>query len=80
MNKEVILSILEEYYINHGLDNDLQMVLDFLQEHGSLSYFYWITKEWENLLNSKSSINQNTFQSLMLKWFNDCLELKFSKI
>lgn len=69
-----------EYYIENGPDSDINVVLDHLAEMDSLSYFYWFTKQWESHINKISSINETRFQSLMLKWFNDCLELKFTKI
>lgn len=80
MKHTQILDLLEEYYLNSGSDSDLALVIDYLQELGSISYFYWITKQWENLLNRKNTINQIAFQNLMLKWFNDCLELQFNKV
>jgi len=80
MKHTQILDLLEEYYLNSGSYSDLALVIDYLQELGSISYFYWITKQWENLLNRKNTINQIAFQNLMLKWFNDCLELQFNKV
>ena len=80
MTSEQILDLLEEYYLRSGADSDIQIIINYLQELGSLSFFYWITKQWEDRINKKSSINQNMFQTLMLKWFNDCLELQFSKV
>ena len=80
MKHTQILDLLEEYYLNSGSDSDLALVIDYLEELGSISYFYWITKQWENLLNRKNTINQTAFQNLMLKWFNDCLELQFNKV
>lgn len=80
MKTDQILNLLEEYYINDGSDSDLEIILNYIQNLNSLSYFYWITKQWEERINKMSTINENTFQVLMLKWFNDCLELNFSKV
>lgn len=80
MKPNQILNLLEEYYLNDGSDSDLEIVIDYLQELGSMSYFYWITKQWEERINKTSTINQDTFQTLMIKWFTDCLELQFTKV
>lgn len=80
MTPDQILNLMEEYYLRSGSDSDLEIIINYLQELSSLSFFYWITKQWEERINKKSSINQNMFQTLMLKWFNDCLELQFSKV
>lgn len=69
-----------EYYVENGPDSDINLVIDHLNESGSLSYFYWFTKQWESHINNISSISETAFQNLMLKWFNDCLELRFTKI
>lgn len=69
-----------EYYVENGPDSDIDIVVDHLNEMGSISYFYWFTKQWEEHINKISSISETTFQNLMLKWFNDCLELRFTKI
>jgi len=80
MTPSQILNLLEEYYINGGTDSDLSVVIDHLQVMGSISYFYWITKQWEEKLKNNKNINQNTFQTLMIKWFMESLELDFSKV
>ena len=80
MKTDYILNLLEEYYLNDGTDTDLEVVLDYIQNLNSLSYFYWITKQWEMRLNNINTINENAFQVLMLKWFTDCLELNLTKV
>lgn len=80
MKLEQILDILEEYYLNSGSEKELEIILEYLQELGSLSYFYWLTKQWEDRINKKKSINANAFQTLMIRWFSDCLDLQFSKV
>ena len=80
MTANQILDLLEEYYLNGGSDSDIDIIVNYLQEMGSISYFYWITKQWEEKLKNNKNINENTFQTLMIKWFADCLEISFSKV
>lgn len=77
MNEKQILNHLAEYYINDGYqadDADLELVLNFLNESGSLGYFYYITKKFEEFLKSNDSVSESVFQMTMTKWFHDSVE------
>lgn len=74
-----ILDHLFEYYVKPTSDDDdLIIVINHLNETGSLSYFYYVTKKFEEKLSASDEISSNLFQTILSKWFAECVnELSF---
>ena len=74
MNTDRLIKHLYEYFFSTADENDLDIVLTCLNENGSMGYFYYFTKQFEDKLAKDSEINEAKFQLTMTKWFSIALE------
>lgn len=75
MNEDQILMYMTNYFCRElGDEDDLQMALEGLNENGSLGFFYYITKKFEESLSKNKQISQEEFQTIMSKWFLHSVE------
>ncbi len=74
MNEKLILQYLDNYFCKElGDGDDLEMALEALNESGSLGFYYYITKKFEEHI-AKTPMTQQQFQAVMNKWFHHSVE------
>lgn len=75
MKIEQLINHFRSFYIDDTADEeDIDIVITHLNDIGSLSYFYHVTKEFEKNLSEDKNISTNLFQMILTKWFARSVE------
>lgn len=75
MEQSQIINHFRQFYVDEYQDEeDIELVINHLDDVGSLSYFYHITKEIEKNLAEDKKISAQQFQMILTKWFSRAVD------